>query len=201
MTGLIALGLNLRYDVPFFNLKLKQIKNQNSNLDIICWGTNANITYPYCSLGFKLKSLNSFLFGKTKLSAKLISINVQVLASQIISTYISISIIYFIFYNLNNIFNKNNETKFLNSFSTLSSLNDILPYELNLFQNSAKIEDFTYKLTNFHEEYKQGHKIYYQYYINYFLNTSELLVLQNQKNKIMKIYQGHHSFASLTAFN
>lgn len=86
--------------------------------------------------------------------------------------------------------------QFFNSFSTVCSLNNVLAYEFNLFNNSSKIEDFTYNIQHY-----SCNTTVQENYLNYFLNSSELKILQKTNKKTMNVYQGHHSFSSLINFN
>ncbi len=190
---LITLGVNLRYEAPFINIKLKQIKNQNIGFNLICWGSNVNLTYNYHSLGSKVKNLVNFFLGKNKLSNKLFGSKLQILISQNLSNQFSISTIHFMLHNLNSVLNKNKKNSFINAIATLSSLNNVLPYELNLFNTLSKLEDFSYNCNN---SYNKKTKI-----INYFLNTSKLKVLNDEKTKSINLYQGHHSFPLLANFD
>lgn len=63
----ILLNMNLRFDNPVINSKLRQEYIWN-NLQIYSFGCNYNLTYKYINIGNSIKDFIKFIEGRTWLS-------------------------------------------------------------------------------------------------------------------------------------
>ena len=184
----LTLGLNLRYEIPLLNIKLKQIKNKK-NFTVICWGNHYNLLYDYYSLGNNTQTLIDLFHGKLKLSKKLINSKIKILNSEYNFKFFNYNSLNLISSKIERVLNKNKyiEIKFSNSI--LSTPASIMYSELNVLNVCSYLEDFTY-----------NQKILPKCFL-YFLNTSNFKLLKTSKNQEMGIYQGHHGIENLNQFD